>query len=197
MNLIQHRTDLTEIGLGFRGYFPFPDFWSLGSGISRSGLRSRVVPGPDRPRAQVTVSQVQADLGLGSRCPRPRQTSGSGHGVPGAGRPRAQVTVSQPQADQKLRSRCQADLGLGSRCPSPRQTKSSGHGVPASPRQTKSSGHGVPGPGRPRAQVTVSQAQTDLGLRSRCPRSRHTSGSGHGVPGPGRPRAQVTVSQAH
>ena len=34
MNLIQHRTDLTEIGLGFTGYFPFPDFWSLGSGIS-------------------------------------------------------------------------------------------------------------------------------------------------------------------
>ena len=34
MNLIQHRTDLTEIGLLFTGYFPFPDFWSLGSGIS-------------------------------------------------------------------------------------------------------------------------------------------------------------------
>ena len=42
MNLIQHRTDLTEIGLGFTGYFPFPDFWSLGSGISAKGPKSQM-----------------------------------------------------------------------------------------------------------------------------------------------------------
>ena len=43
MNLIQHRTDLTEIGLGFTGYFPFPDFWSLGSGISVYGIFSKYI----------------------------------------------------------------------------------------------------------------------------------------------------------
>ena len=43
MNLIQHRTDLTEIGLGFTGYFPFPDFWSLDSGISDLCMYIRVI----------------------------------------------------------------------------------------------------------------------------------------------------------